>query len=89
MNSCLLQSTPSPQVKGLTFVGGGEGPFILILEGPACARTRWSFSDRIGGLDTERRAPAGVFEEESVCLEKEVSVGRQGEKRPQGELEGV
>lgn len=56
---------------------------------PPCARTRWSFSDRIGGLDTERRAPAGVFEEESVCLEKEVLVGRQGEKRPQGELEGV
>ena len=33
MNSCLLQSTPSPQVKGLTFVGGGKGPFILVLEG--------------------------------------------------------
>ena len=32
MNSCLLQSTP-PRVKGLTFVGGGEGPFILVLEG--------------------------------------------------------
>lgn len=52
MNSCLLQSTLSPQVKGLTFVGGGKGPFILVLEGLIFASKTPSqeFPQGLGGL---------------------------------------
>ena len=62
--------------------GGGSGFTSL------CA-DRWSFPDRIGGLDTERRVP-GRRVRGGVRLPGKGGLGREaGGEEAAGELEGV